>query len=598
MVIKDWTKITPALSQPVLSCINKQGFESMTPIQAAVIPLILSCKDVVAEAVTGSGKTLAFVVPMLELLIKRAKEAPLRKDFVYAVVISPTRELALQTFKVIEQFLREPALSELSLSLLVGGRSIEADAESMQRGAQIAVCTPGRLQDLLAERKHLNLPGRVKDLEFLVLDEADRLLDLGFTATLNTILQYLPRQRRTGLFSATQTKQLQDLVRAGLRNPVLISVKEKASISTPISLENYYVIVEPQDKLLFLLNFIRNRKIWKGLFFLPTCACVDYWADALPALLPDIKMFAIHGKMKQKRNKILDTFRATENAILLCTDLMARGLDIPAVEWVLQWEPPSSPAALVHRAGRSARGGAAGCSLLPLLPSEEAYVPFIRANQQVELKDWTDSGDKLTITDKLRNKVLSILHEQQKKDRAVLDKGQRAFVSHVRAYSKHECSLLLRLAELPLGHVATSYGLLKLPRMPELRDEHRRQFAPPAGAVDLDGISYRDKQKEARRLQHLEEYQNTGVWPSKKKKKMTKTQPWEQAKQNKLDKQDRRKKRKELKKKNLEAGKGKKRRAVTQAELAELAADVALLKKLKRRKISHDQFDRAFDVDQ
>lgn len=160
--------------------------------------------------------------------------------------------------------------------------------------------------------------------EFLVLDEADRLLDLGFTATLNTILQYLPRQRRTGLFSATQTKELQDLVRAGLRNPVLISVKEKASISTPIALENYYVIVQPQDKLLFLLNFIRNRKIMKGLFFLPTCACVDYWADVLPALLPDVKMFAIHGKMKHKRNKILEAFRAAESAILLCTDLMAR----------------------------------------------------------------------------------------------------------------------------------------------------------------------------------------------------------------------------------------------------------------------------------
>ncbi|CAH2237153.1 jg11126 [Pararge aegeria aegeria] len=596
MVIKDWTKITPTLSQPVLNCIKKQGFATMTPIQAAVIPLILSCKDVVAEAVTGSGKTLAFVVPMLELLMKRAKEQSLRKDFVYAVIISPTRELALQIFKVIEQFLEEPELQHISLSLLVGGRSIEADAESMKKGAQIAVCTPGRFQDLLAERKQLNLPGRVKDLEFLVLDEADRLLDLGFTATLNTILQYLPRQRRTGLFSATQTKELQDLVRAGLRNPVLISVKEKASISTPIALENYYVIVEPQDKLLFLLNFIRNRKIWKGLFFLPTCACVDYWAHVLPALLPDITIFAIHGKMKQKRNKVLESFRLAENAILLCTDLMARGLDIPAVQWVLQWEPPSSPAALVHRAGRAARAGAPGCSLLPLLPAEEAYVPFIRANQQVVLQDWALSGDRLIVTDKLRNKVLSVLHAQQRRDRAALDKGQRAFVSHVQAYSKHECGLLLRLRELPLGHVASSYGLLKLPRMPELTPEHRRQFGAPA-AGDLACIPYCDRQREASRLLKLDEYKKTGVWPSKKKKKIVQTKPWEQAKQNKLDKQDRRKKRKDLKKKNNEEGKGKKRRAVTQEELDELAADVALIKKLKKRKISDDQFDKAFKVD-
>lgn len=160
--------------------------------------------------------------------------------------------------------------------------------------------------------------------DILVLDEADRLLDLGFSSTLTTILQYLPRQRRTGLFSATQTKELQDLVRAGLRNPVVVSVKEKSTISTPILLENYYVIVEPEDKFLFLLNFLRNRKITKGLFFLPTCACVDYWADVLPVFLPDIKVFAIHGKMKLKRGKILEKFRQADNTILLCTDLLAR----------------------------------------------------------------------------------------------------------------------------------------------------------------------------------------------------------------------------------------------------------------------------------
>ncbi|OWR54886.1 ATP-dependent RNA helicase DDX55 [Danaus plexippus plexippus] len=598
MVIKDWTKVSPALSQPVLNCIDKQGFKTMTPIQAAVIPLILTCKDVVAEAVTGSGKTLAFVVPLLEMLMKKAKDSPLRKDYIYAVIISPTRELATQIVKVIELFLAEPELKHLTISLLVGGRPIEMDAESMMKGAQITVCTPGRFQDLLEERKHLNLSARLRDLEFLVLDEADRLLDLGFSATLTTILQYLPRQRRTGLFSATQTKELQDLVRAGLRNPVLISVKEKSSISTPVALENFYIIVQPQDKLLVLLNFIRNRKVTKGLFFLPTCACVDYWADVLPGFLPDMKIYAIHGKMKQKRNKILEKFRAAENTILLCTDLLARGLDIPSVEWVLQWEPPTSPSALVHRAGRSARGGCAGASLLPLLPTEDSYVPFIKNNQKVELKDYKSSNDVIKITDKLRDKVLSILHDQQVKDRAVFDKGQRAFVSHMRAYSKHECNLLLQLKELPLGHIATSYGLIKLPLMPEIKDEHKKQFVGPKEAIDFNSIPYKDKQKEQSRLQKLEEYKKTGMWPSKKKKKMSQSKPWEQTKQNKLEKQDKRKKRKELKKKlNEEGKKGKKRKTVTQEELDELAADVALIKKLKKRKITAEQFDQAFDMD-
>ncbi|XP_049879438.1 probable ATP-dependent RNA helicase DDX55 homolog [Pectinophora gossypiella] len=597
MVNKDWSKVVPALSKPVLSCISKQGFKSMTPIQAAVIPLILSCKDVVAEAVTGSGKTLAFVVPMLEMILKKTKESPLRKDFVYAVIISPTRELATQIFKVIELFLQEPELSDVTLALLVGGRAIEADVQSLQRGAHIAVCTPGRLQDLLAERKQLNLAGRLKELDILVLDEADRLLDLGFSATLTTILQYLPRQRRTGLFSATQTKELQDLVRAGLRNPVVVSVKEKSTISTPLLLENYYVIVEPQDKFLFLLNFIRNRKMIKGLFFLPTCACVDYWSDVLPVFLPDIKVFAIHGKMKQKRSKILEKFREADNTILLCTDLLARGLDIPEVEWVLQWEPPTNPASLVHRVGRTARGGAAGCSLLPLLPTEDTYIPFIKTNQMVELKDWRKSKDEIKISEKLRDKVLAILHNQQKRDRAIFDKGQRAFVSHMRAYSKHECNLLLQLKELPLGHIATSYGLLKLPLMPEIKPEHKLQFIGPKEEIDFNSIPYSDKQKEQSRLQKLEEYKKTGVWPSKKKKKMVQTTPWENAKQNKEDKKLRKKKRKESKQNNADGKKGKKRKAVTQEELDELAKDVALMKKLKKRKITQEQFDQQFDLE-
>ncbi|CAH2986471.1 unnamed protein product [Chilo suppressalis] len=597
MVNKLWEKVKPALSEPVLRCLQKQSFKTMTPIQAAVIPLILTCKDVVAEAVTGSGKTLAFVVPMLEMLLKKQKDDPLKKDFVYSVVITPTRELATQIYKVIQLFLEEPELCHITISLLVGGRPVETDMESLKKGSHITVCTPGRFMDLLAERKQLNLAGRLKELEILVLDEADRLLDLGFSATLTTILQYLPRQRRTGLFSATQTKELQDLIRAGLRNPVVVSVKEKSTISTPILLENFYVIVEPQDKFLFLLNFIRNRRMMKGLFFLPTCACVDYWADILPVFLPDQKVFAIHGKMKQKRSKILEKFREAENTILLCTDLMARGMDIPSVEWVLQWEPPLSPAALVHRVGRAGRAGAAGHSLLPLLSTEDAYVPFIKANQLVDLQDWTQSKDQIKVTQKLRDKVLSMMHEEQKKDRSVFDKGQRAFVSHMRAYSKHECNLLLQFKELPLGHIATSYGLLKLPLMPEIKQVHKEQFVGPKEEIDFNSITYRDKQREVSRLKKLEEYRRTGVWPSKKKKKMAQTQPWEKAKMDKEERKQRKKKRKELKQQNPEGKKGKKRRAVTQAELDELAADVALIKRLKRRKITQDQFDEAFDVD-
>lgn len=172
--------------------------------------------------------------------------------------------------------------------------------------------------------------------EILILDEADRLLDLGFQKSLDTILSYLPRQRRTGLFSATQTKAVEDLIRAGLRNPVLVSVSAKAKESTPLLLKNYYIVTRNDGKLATLLSFIHEKHIRKAMLFLPTCACVDYWSSVFGKILPkqlknELQVMAIHGKMKDKRNKILDSFRKCDNALLLCTDVMARGIDIPEV---------------------------------------------------------------------------------------------------------------------------------------------------------------------------------------------------------------------------------------------------------------------------
>lgn len=167
----------------------------------------------------------------------------------------------------------------------------------------------------------------------LILDEADRLLDFGFKLTINTILAYLPRQRRTGLFSATQTKEVEDLIRAGLRNPVVINVMEKASQCTPVSLNNYYIVTRDDGKLATLLTFINKRKIQKALIFLPTCAVVDYWSSVFGKIIGknDIPVFSLHGKMKERRAKVLDNFKASSTGLLLCTDVLARGIDIPEV---------------------------------------------------------------------------------------------------------------------------------------------------------------------------------------------------------------------------------------------------------------------------
>lgn len=376
-------------------------------------------KDVSAEAVTGSGKTLAFIVPLVEILLRRQNQNPWRPNEIGALIISPTRELAFQISEVLAKFLEHEDLSFLKQQLIVGGNNIEDDIKNlMKEPPTILVCTPGRLNDLMERKGELNLPGRVKTLEFLVLDEADRLLDLGFKTTINTILSYLPRQRRTGLFSATQTTEVTDLIRAGLRNPVLVSVKEKSNISTPVLLKNFYKIVEPNEKFIELVSFLNQTEFTKAMVFFPTCACVEYWQEILPRFYKESKIFGIHGKMKNKRHKIVENFRNAEKAILLSTDVLARGLDIPEIDWVIQWDPPASATSFVHRVGRTARQGNEGNSLVFLLPTEDAYINFLSINQKVELIE-LDLESKEDFKD-----TLAAIHKLQADDKEIYDKGK------------------------------------------------------------------------------------------------------------------------------------------------------------------------------
>lgn len=612
-----WTTLEKPLSTEILSTITESfAFAQMTPVQSATIPLLMSCKDVAAEAVTGSGKTLAFVVPLLELLLRRHREWPWKPTEVGAIILSPTRELATQTFQVLGTFLGQ--LSHFQAKLLVGGNSVDEDITQLRaHGANIVVCTPGRLLDLLERKSELNMAGRVKSLELLVLDEADRLLDLGFKTTINTILSYLPRQRRTGLFSATQTKEVQDLMRAGLRNPVLVSVREKASTSTPLLLQNYYMSVQPEQKFAQMVGFIRERRIMKAMLFLPTCACVEYWAEVLPHFVKHLKVLALHGKMKNRRNKVLDKFRELKNVLLLCTDVLARGVDVPEMDWVLQWEPPSNAAAFVHRVGRTARQGHDGNALIMILPSEDAYVDFLQRNQKVVLKKVEVSGAPDYA------ECNAVIHRLQLDDRSVFDKGNRAFVSHIQAYSKHECSYILRVADLNLGKIATGYGLLKMPLMPELKSQTAVDFIGPVsetvastksrtagrdgngsadGTINFSAIAYKNKEKEASRQKKLEVYQETGKWPDAAKFRK-KTEAWSEAKAKRADvkeKKDERRSKKAIKKASaLEAQKVAKKRkgGFTQEDIDELAQDIALFKKLRKKKITDAEFEQAMGMD-
>jgi len=589
-----WTQLDPPLSSCTLKTINRVGFKKMTPVQAASIPLFMQRKDVAAEAVTGSGKTLAFIIPILETLYRLPSK--LEPHEIGALIISPTRELASQISEVLEEFLKDSDKG-ISQRLFVGGNKVVSDSQIYaEEGANIIVATPGRFEDLLvgkssgatfADRK---VSKGLKSLEILVLDEADRLLSLGFENSLNTILQFCPKQRRTGLFSATQTSEISNLIRAGMRNPVMITVKEKgaaATSRTPVKLENFYCICEPKNKFNLLVNFLKQHEQDKLLLFGSTCAGVDYLSILLSNILKSTTILSIHGKMKKKRHKIFGRFKNLESGILLCTDVMARGVDIPEVNWVVQFDPPSNAESFVHRCGRTARIGNQGSALLMLNPNEETYIEFLKLNQKVELQE-------MKLDDEAEEDYLDQVRKLNKSDRAVFDKGNRAFVSFIQSYSKHECSMLLKIKDLDLGGVATSYGLLKMPRMPELKKLQVENFS--ADPIDVNTIKYKDKIREKDREEKIVEYKETGSWPGAKEKKFNKpptSTPWS----NKVEVKDKRREKKAnraLKRAKKEAAASE--NAADKEDEDDFEAEYKILKKVKSGKLKEADFDDAMKL--
>ncbi|XP_042250711.1 ATP-dependent RNA helicase DDX55 [Thunnus maccoyii] len=569
-----WDSLPVQLNGGILQTLEELKFTHMTPVQSACIPLFMSNKDVAAEAVTGSGKTLAFVIPIIELLLKR--EEKLKKMQVGALVITPTRELALQISEVMEQFIQKfPQFTQI---LLIGGTNPIEDVEKFKdQGANIVIATPGRLEDMFRRKSDgLDLASSVKSLDVLVLDEADRLLDMGFEMSLNTILGFLPKQRRTGLFSATQTQELEKLVRAGLRNPVRITVKEKgvaatATQKTPSRLSNYYIICRPEDKFNNLVTFLRQHKHEKNLVFFSTCACVEYYGRALETLVKKVSVHCIHGKMKNKRNKIFADFRALKSGILVCTDVMARGIDIPDVNWVLQYDPPSSASAFVHRCGRTARIGNQGNALVFLLPMEESYVNFLSINQKCPLQQMSHVSDVVDILPKVKAMSLA--------DRAMFDRGMRAFVSFVQAYAKHECSLIFRVKDLDFAALARGFALLRLPKMPELRGKTFPDFAQTT--VDTETIRYKDKHREKQRRKMLAELKEKEGETFQHKKNFVRNKSWSKQK----SKKERRKKTAAKRKHNEGSD-------IDDEDMNEILNDTRLLKKLKKGRISEEDFEK------
>lgn len=586
-MLKLWNECSFKLHPHILKVVEELNYEEMTPVQTAAIPLFLQNKDVAVEAVTGSGKTMAFVVPIMQWLLQnKAKSHEVR-----AVIVSPTRELATQIYDVTKKFLCDEAESIQQLSLIGGRGDIAKDVKLFEeKGANIIIGTPGRIDEMIENCTVLR--NALRYLEVLILDEADRLLDLGFHKTLMSILGHLPKQRRTGLFSATQTEETEKLVRAGLRNPVKIVVKQKVShaglqidaqVKTPTSLKNFYCETTAEKKFNDLMNFLKLRKGEKLLVFFATCASVDYFGRAVQEFLKGkIKVMLLHGKMRKRRLGTFTKFRSMSSGILVCTDVMARGVDIPDLHWVVQYDPPSNATAFVHRCGRTARIGKKGNALVYLLQNENAYVQFMEINQRAPMfkHDAADnSGTKVDYLTKLKSLALS--------DRAMYEKGVRAFVSYVQSYAKHECSLIFRLKDIDFGRLAFGFAMLRLPKMPELKNCKFIEFEK--SDIDLDTIPYKDKFREKQRKEkQIKEHKEKE--PEKQKIIAAENSSWSKQKM----KNDKKKKRKGLKRK--QRAEQLQKNTFDDDELLELERESRLVKKLKKGKITNEEFDEEMEL--
>ncbi|KAI1299076.1 ATP-dependent RNA helicase dbp4 [Mortierella claussenii] len=440
------------ISQKTISGLKRANFIKMTDIQRKALPLGLCGKDILGAAKTGSGKTLAFLVPLIELLY-RQKWGPM--DGLGALVISPTRELAVQIFEVLRKVGREHSFSA---GLIIGGKDWKIERELISK-MNILVCTPGRLLQHMDQSAGFDCD----HLQMLVLDEADRILDMGFKKTVNAIVENLPRYRQTMLFSATQTKSVKDLARLSLKDPEYVAVHEKAEHSTPKNLSQYYMVVPLDKKLDVMFNFIKTHLTAKGIVFLSSCKQVRFVFETFCKLHPGVPLLHLHGKQKQqKRAETYAKFAAQKAAYLFCTDIAARGLDFAAVNWVIQLDCPEDPETYIHRVGRTARYEASGQAMLMLCPSEEAgmvqglekaKVPI----QEVKLK--TDAKDvkKEPIQKQMQRLCFN--------DPEIKYLGQKAFISYMRSIYLQKDKTIFDVNALPAEDFAASLGLPGAPKI-------------------------------------------------------------------------------------------------------------------------------------
>lgn len=563
-----WENLRYDLYPWIKEAVSSMGYPTMTPVQASTIPLLSGNKDVVVEAVTGSGKTLSYVIPVLQKistrLYKKDDDGDLpekvKRGHMLSIVLAPTRELANQIQSVFDNVLQylPSDYKSINTQLLVGSMgTVREDIDNfLKNQPQILIGTPGRILDFLGSQYV-----KTNSLEIAILDEADKLLDCSFETDVVNILRKLPKQRRTGLFSATLSSAGDTIFRTGMNNPVKVQVKSKNSlgeqVNAPKSLQLSYIMIQPEFKITTLLDMLSKYQYKKAIVYFPTCTSVKHFYQIFSKIPfnkndndeeEDLKFFSLHGQLNTKaRLRTLEKFTEgdanTNKCVLMATDVAARGIDIPDVDLVIQIDPPTDPDVFLHRCGRTGRANKVGRAILMLNEDsqEEDYIGFMQV-KGINLNEMKRSNIDQKDHDLFQKK----LREYMLEDRARHELGVKSYVGFIRYYSKHIASSIFRMASLDYLALAKMYGLLRLPKMPETRYINKDAM-PENGwlgdVIDMDKYSYADKQQEKSRLDNLEQDKLKKIEDAKRRKELkVKNDAWSSKLETKENKQERREK--------------------------------------------------------
>lgn len=484
--------------------------EKPTKVQQLSIQVLMKNRDAMIKAQTGSGKTLAYLAPVVHDIVKEYDNIS-RTMGTYALIISPTRELSQQIYEVLRKTLRP--FPHIVPGIIMGGEKKKSEKARLRKGVTILIATPGRLVDHLRNTASFEY----KKCKWLVLDEADRLLDLGFENDIRFIIDTLNQSkvfstRRSVLASATLNKNVDKLALLSLNKPVFVSLDqdpghqgseeaiqldENFSHQIPSTLTQHVTVVEPKRKLLTFISFLRwkiKTEKTKIIVFFASCDSVEYYHSMFSMVELPVSMdketrdqrerlimaplFKLHGNLSQEdRRSTFKAFCKSSTGVLFCTDVAARGLDIPDIHWIIQYDVPSDPKAYIHRIGRTARIGSKGDALLLLFPSEEEYLQILEKwGMQFNKLSYYDilrhlktnlepnpKKDPLLEAGSLQHRLLTLVESGGKMNLKSL--GVKAFQSFIRSYATHTKATkhIFHIKNLHLGHLCKNFVLKDTP---------------------------------------------------------------------------------------------------------------------------------------